>query len=292
MVDIKKLWEEKKPWVMTRLELETLYKEFLKRCEEAGVDPESIDFYALVDPKLTYYENLARIEAEIVEIMPIPVELEEVEYYKKQVEELEKRIEELEKIVPVEEIEKLRRQVKKYKELAKKREEEIRRLVDTIPRVGVSKEEVERIVKAEIEKIKIATRELGAVLKAIIERIRELEKRVVPPAITVEKVELMFPELPPREPTIVEKFDALTKERYATDIDYEFRVNYLAKLVGYKVTRIFFETSDETRKRMGYPTFFELIKKIYREGSERGILTPAHLRAVGFTEEEIKRIMN
>jgi len=117
---VKEIWERKKPWKMTYLELERLYEWFLDRCEEAGVDPAAIDFEALVDSTLSYYENQANLETQIIGLIPTPMEAEELEYYKRRVEELEKRIEEMEKVVPMEEIEKLREEVRKWKERYKK----------------------------------------------------------------------------------------------------------------------------------------------------------------------------
>ncbi len=160
----------------------------------------------------------------------------------------------------------------------------------------VTKEEVEEIVEKavarEMEKIKEATKELGRGLKEWMTRMEErLEKVAVPPAV-VETAEVTTPAFPPRIPTFVEKTDKLTKEKYVTDIDFEFRAKALADLLGYPLPRIFFEVSDETRKKLGYPTIWEVVKRIYQHGSEKGIVSPSHLRAMGFTEEEIKKMMD
>jgi hypothetical protein len=283
---VKELFEKYKPPHMTFLEVKTLYEQFLKRCEEVGIDPYTIDFEAEVDWNLRYHENLAKLETKIIGLIPAPVEIEELEYYKKRVEELEKRIEELEKVVPIEEIEKLRAEVRKWKEKYEKAKKTIEEVKAT---PGVTEEDVRKIVKETMKEIALP---LGELLKTIMNRIKELEKRVAPPTVTVERAEVLIPEIPPRTPTIVEKYDALTKEKYASDIDFEFRVNQLARIAGFRITRIFFETSDKTRSAIGYPTFLELAKKIYMYGSEKGLITPAHLHAIGFSEEEIKKIMN
>jgi predicted transcriptional regulator len=284
---VKRVWERKKPWrVMTYLELEKLYEWFLERTKELGIDPAIIDIEMILDSTLTYYENQARLEREILGLIPTPIEITELEESKRRVEEFEKRIEELEKVVPIEEIEKLRAEVRKWKEKYEKAKKTIEEVKAT---PGVTEEDVRKIVKETMKEIALP---LGELLKTIMNRIKELEKRVAPPTVTVERAEVLIPEIPPRTPTIVEKYDALTKEKYASDIDFEFRVNQLARIAGFRITRIFFETSDKTRSAIGYPTFLELAKKIYMYGSEKGLITPAHLHAIGFSEEEIKKIMN
>jgi hypothetical protein len=283
---VRRIFEEHKPPHMTFLEVRTLYEQFLKRCEEVGIDPATIDFEYEVDWSLSYYENLAKLETKIVGLTPTPVEFEELEYYKKRVEELEKRIEELEKVVPIEEIEKLRTEVKKWKEKYEKAKKTVEEVKAT---PGLTEEDVRKIVK---ETIKEITLPLGELLKTIMNRVKELEKRVTPPEVRVERAEVLIPEFPTRTPTIVEKYDVLTKEKYATDVDFEFRVNQLARIAGFRIARIFFETSDKTRSAIGYPSFFELAKSIYKQASEKGLITLAHLRAIGFTEEEIKELMN
>jgi len=97
-------------------------------------------------------------------------------------------------------------------------------------------------------------RALRPALKALVERVRTLEEAIakVPAApVTVERAEVMVPEVPPRRPTWVERIDAITKEVYTVDADFEWRVKEIAKRIGFRISRIFFETSDETRKRMG-----------------------------------------
>jgi len=179
---------------MSFLELRTLYEEFLKRCKEAGVDPKTIDFEMIIDSDLSYYENLTRLETEIVGLIPTPVEIEELEYYKKRVEELEKRIREMERVVPIEEIDKLRREVKKWKERYEKAKKAIREVKAT---PGLTEEDVARIVR---ETIKEITLPLGKVLKNIGERIKKLEERAVPPEVVPVTVEEAYEEWGPPPP--------------------------------------------------------------------------------------------
>jgi polyhydroxyalkanoate synthesis regulator phasin len=283
---VKELYERHKPPNMTFLEVRVLYEQFLKRCEEVGVDPATIDFEYEVDWSLRYHENLVNLEKKIIGLIPTPPELEELSYYKRRVEELEKQIEKLRDTVHIEEIEKLKDEIKKWKERYEKAKKTIEEVKAT---PGLTEEDVRKIFK---ETIKEVTLPLGELLKAIMNRIRELEKKVAQPTVTIERAEVLTPKIPPRTPSIVKKYDVLTKEMYETDVDFEFRVNQLATLAGFSISRIFFETSDKTRSAIGYPTFFELAKKIYKHGSERGILTPAHLNVIGFTPEEIKKLMD
>jgi len=190
---VRKLWEKYKPWAMTYLELEKLYEWFLNRCDELGIDPWTIDFEAIVDNTLSYYENQARLERELVSLTPAPVEFEELEYYKKRVEELERRIRELEKQVPEEEIERLKREVREWKE----KYERAKRTIEEVKRTpGLTEEDVAKIVR---ETIKEVTLPLGQVLKMIVDRIKRLEETAVAAPVRVE--------IPPE---VVEKLAAPT----------------------------------------------------------------------------------
>jgi len=194
---VKRVWERKKPWTaMTYLELERLYEWFLNRCRELDIDPATIDFEAIVDSALSYYENQARLETELIGLIPTPVEVEELEYYKKRVEELERRIKELERVIPMEEIEKLRAEVKKWREKYEKAKRTIERVKAT---PGLTEEDVARIVR---ETIKEVTLPLGKVLKALGERIKALER-----AVTVAPVPTVRLEIPPE---VLEKAAAPT----------------------------------------------------------------------------------
>lgn len=279
---VKKLFEKHKPKRMTYLEVERLYEFFLSRCKELEIDPKAIDFEYLIDWDLSYWENHARIESELIGLIPVPVEIEELEFWKKRVEELEKRIEELEKVVPIEEMERLRGEVKKWKE----RYEKVKKTIEKVKITpGLTEEDVVRIVR---ESLKEFGRALAPVLKALLERIKALEER--PPEFIEARI--VLPEIPPREFLTQKKIDVLTKEEYVEDVDFVFRVRKLGEIVGYRFSDIFFTVSDETRKTLGYPTFLDLAKSFYKEGLKIGKVSPAHLRALGFTDEEMRKIMD
>jgi hypothetical protein len=286
---VRKLYEKYKPPHMTYLEVANLYEWFLKRCSEVGIDPATIDFEAEVDWSLSYWENQANLETKILKFIPTPIpELEELEYYKKRVEELEKTIKELEKQVRPETIEKLKAEIENWKKKYEEAKKEIEKIKAT---PGLTEEDVRIIVK---ETIKEITLPLGEILKGIVKKIKELEERVsaIPEKVLVERAMVTVPTYPPRIPTIVKKRDVLTKEEYETDIDFEFRVNQLARIGGFRIPKIFFETSDKTRKSIGYPTWWELAKTFYKQASEKGILSPAHLYSLGFSDDEIKKLMD
>jgi len=300
---LERIWRERR-FRMTFAEFLALFVWGYNRAEEVGIpDPETFILEQLdyLDPSLTYYENQAILETKIIGYYPTPPEIEELEYYKKRVEELERKLKELERVVKPEEIEKLRREVEEWK----KRYEQAKKTIEELKRTpGLTEEDVSRIVR---ENLKDFGRALGEGLKAIAVRVRELEratteitkriesieKRIAEmPPVTVERAEVVAPEIPPREPTFVRRIDMVTKEEYETDADFEYRVSILASLVGASISRIFFETSDETRKKLGYPTWLDLAKGLYKSGVERGLITPVHLRIIGFTDDEIRRIMN
>jgi hypothetical protein len=288
--ELERIWRERK-FKMSFAEFLALYVWAYNRAEEIGIpDPETFVFESLdeLDPSLSYYENQAILETKLLKFLPTPIpELEELEDYKRKVEELEKKIRELEKIAKPETIEKLKAEIENWKKKYEEAKKEIEKIKAT---PGLTEEDVRAIVK---ETIKEITLPLGEVLRGMAKRIREIEARIaeIPPPV-VERAVVTVPTFPPRTPTIVKKRDALTKEEYETDIDFEFRVNQLARIGGFRISRIFFETSDKTRKAMGYPTWWELAKTFYKQASERGILSPAHLYALGFTDEEIKRLMD
>jgi len=154
----------------------SLYVWAYNRAEELGwPDPETFVFESLdhVDPLGTFEELKADLEMRGIRELGPPPELEELEYYKERVKELEKEIARLEKIVPIEEIEKLRREVKKYKELAEKRMKEIERMRERRP-VGITREELKELLKP-----------VGEALKGLLERVRAVEERVVAPPIEI-----------------------------------------------------------------------------------------------------------
>lgn len=227
---VRKVWERKKPWkVMTYLELERLYEWFLNRCRELDIDPYLIDFEAIIDSSLSYYENQGLLETQILGLIPTPREFEELEYYKKKVEELEKRIKELEKVVPTEEIERLKEEIKKWKE----RYEKARKTIEEIKRTpGLTEEDVVRIVREELKEF---GRELGVILVAIGERIEAIEKsiRKITPTITV-------PTAPIRYKPIVEvesDFELIREELDVLSIPFELRRKFekeLEKMEKYK----------------------------------------------------------
>jgi len=201
---VKGVWERKKPWrVMTYLELERLYEWFLNRCREMGVDPAAVDFEMIVDSSLSYYENQGLLETKIVGLIPTPTEIEELEYYKRKVEELEAKIAELEKIVPIEEIEKLRSEIKKWKQ----RYEEARKTLERVKETpGLTEEDVIRIVRQELKEV---GRALKPLFQFLAERIKMIEKRIaeLAPPITIPYVPLRY-----KPVTEVESDIALIKE--------------------------------------------------------------------------------
>jgi len=194
---VRRVWERKKPMRMTYIELERLYEWFLEECRKNGIDPATIDFEMVIDAELDYYENQARLEAEIVKAMPAEIpELEELEFYRERVAELERRIAELERRVPREEFERIERALKEWK----KRYEETKRMLEEVRRTpGVTEEDVARIVRKALKEI---GEPLGRILKSLHERVRTLEEslEVIPKVIeevTREVLERLYRVEPP-----------------------------------------------------------------------------------------------
>jgi hypothetical protein len=271
---IRRLYEKYKPKNMTFLEVMRLYEFFLDKCREIGIDPAMIDFEAEVDWSLSYYENQAILETKILKFIPTPIpEFEELEYYKKRVEELEKRVRELERLARPEVVDKLKKEIEEWK----RKYEEAKRMIEKIKATKeLTEEDVRLIVR---ETIKEVTLPLGEILKGIVKKIKELE-RAVAEVPTIEKVEVTLPAFPPREKRIIKKIDVLTKEEYEADVDFEFRVTHLARLAGFSIPRIFYETSDKTRKAIGYPTWWELAKSMFRQSIEQGTFNPSTFKCL------------
>ncbi|RLJ08618.1 MAG: hypothetical protein DRP12_00185 [Candidatus Aenigmatarchaeota archaeon] len=256
---LKRIWSEWKrariKTGMTFLELRTLFDQFKRLCDEYYIDYKTVDFRAIIDPALSYAENLTRIKEEITGEYPPGAEFEELRFYKERVASLERELEKLKesKVTPAE-LNKVKRELEKTKkELERAREE----------------------AKRKSEDYKLTIRLLREALSVAEKRIEELEKALAeararppapptPPPTAPPTIAEIPEELKPvqmREPKIVIKIDPETGKPFKT-LDDETMIT-LASLFGGPVES--YLVSDETRlKKYGLLPLVKYLKIPYK----------------------------
>lgn len=226
---------------LTYRSMQGLYQWFVRACEQKGVDPQSIDVEALVDPSLTYGEN-KRILAEFM--VGEPSEKEYGEMYESVKGEMERTVREQfpEIIEPLEEriavLEREKDKAKRYKKLVKelklelaetqaRLEEERQKPPEIAPvKFHVITDFTEGIIDYKTSQI-IETRDIDWALQKIeqgvLERIRPEVPLPPPPEIAKElepeqlsRLESMFRELLNKE---LGRIPRIAMDRWKVEVD-------------------------------------------------------------------------
>jgi len=199
---LKRIWEERK-FKISIPEIFSLYVYCYNRAEEVGIaDPHTMVIEWLsaeADPSLTFDELKADFEMRVLQEMPAPKELEEVEFWRERARKLEEEIEKLRRLARIDYVERAKAQLAKYKS-------EIRRLEKELEE---ARRELEKYRGTPYErKAEFEVRELEEQVKQIKEQVENVEKAApikefeeyVRTASTDELLEAYHAEKPPDIP--------------------------------------------------------------------------------------------
>jgi len=217
---LKRIWEER-GFKISIPELFSLYVYCYNRAEEAGVaDPQTMVIEWLsaeADPSLTFDELKADFEMKVLQEMPAPKELEEVEFWKERARRLEEEVERLRRLAKMDYVERAKAQLARYKEEVKRLEKELEE----------AKRELEKYKGTPYEKkAEIEVGELEKSVKELEEQVEDIEKAApikefedyVRTAKTEELIEAYYAVKPPDVP-----YDEWMKRRRIVESELERR---------------------------------------------------------------------
>lgn len=267
---VRRLWEKHKPKHMNFLQVYKLYEIFLDRCNIYGIDPQTIDFDAIVDWSLTYEENKDLLDRNLLAFKPAEEfynrEWEELEYWKKKAEELEKKLEEVEKSGI-------------FKEKEREYIEEINRLKK---KIEMKEREIEELSKRKLPK------EVEERIDEFAEMIRNVSNSELWESYQILK-ENPPPELSKEEILLrIRKIETeLNRRKWPrSKITGEF-LEPVYRIEGYPLppgARIFYDPIEERFYRDGRPITTETIRRMFKP-----VITP-RVRAPAISERyEIER---